>query len=191
MAELGIEPLESTHTDEAAKLERELRKLVEDIPELGEFFGFWTKKAVLQQSDSGPIVADAQEGAQIALPFGNGTSSGNTAPQDIGEELGHALIQNQENGTKKAEPISRTSRQGPKISFASVPDRLDLAWIDGNNVVINSGHPSYTRVRSNATARRLYCFFAISAAVQRFLAASDNSRDLMFIDRFMAAWGSK
>ncbi len=190
LVDIGIQPLELMHTDEARKLEMELKKLVEDIPELGEFFGFWSRKTVLQKSNGGAVAVGIYEGVETTFPTSQGVSGRDPGPLDIGDKPGSALLEDQK-GSERAEPISRTARRGPKISFVSAPDRLDLAWVDGNHVVINSGHPSYTRVRSNATARRLHCFFALGTAVQRFIAAADNSRDLTFIDRLMAAWGRK
>lgn len=83
------------------------------------------------------------------------------------------------------------SRRGPKITFIEAPEREDLAWVDGNNVAINSGHPSYAKVRSDATARRLHNLFSIASAVQRFMAIESEVKELMFIDKMMAAWGKK
>ena len=68
---------------------------------------------------------------------------------------------------------------------------MDLAWVDGNNVVINTGHPSYTKVRSDNTARRLHNLFAVAGAIHKFLASEGEGQDPMFTDRMMAAWGKK
>jgi hypothetical protein len=190
LAELGVQPLELMGTDEAMKLERELKKLLEDIPELGEFFGFRTRKTVLQQASNGTVIAKLHEGVEATFPIGEGAGRGDLAPLDIGDEPGQTLIEDQESGTEKAEPISRTARRGPKIKFVSAPDRVDLAWVDGNYVVINTEHPSYTKTRSDSLAKKIHCLFAIGSAIQRFVAA-DNPKDLMFIDRLMAAWGKK
>lgn len=61
---------------------------------------------------------------------------------DAGDGLGSTLVEAPEGGTQKAVPISRTGHRGPKISFVSDPNRIDLAWVDGNNVIVNSAHPS-------------------------------------------------
>jgi len=191
LGELGVQPAEIAGTDEATKLERELRRIVDDVPEIGEFFGFWTRKAVLQRSDGGAIIAAVHEGADATIPIGVGSGGQGPGPVAEGDEPGEALLEDQEAGTVRATPISRTARRGPRISFAEAPDRLDLAWVDGNNVVINSGHPSYGKARSDSTARRHHCLFAIGSAIQRFMASADSAPDLMFLDRMMAAWGKK
>jgi len=167
-----------------------VKKLLDDIPELGEFFGFRVKKQVLQQQPSGETIANTQEGTELTFPIGNGESQGGEGPLDIGEGPGEALVEDLQEGKVKAQPISRTGRRGPKIAFYESPERIDLAWVDGNNIVINSGHPAYKKVNTNTTAKRLHCIYAIACAVQRFL-FSGELEDLMFSDRMMSAWGKK
>jgi len=191
LGELGIQPIEVTGTDEATKLEGELKKILGDVPELAEFFGFRTRKAILQPDSSGAINAFPQEGIEETFPVGEGEAGEGLGPVDIGEQPGQALVEDTKAGIESAKPISRVGRRGPKITFVEAPDRIDLAWVDGNNVAINSGHPSYTKIQSDAMARRLHSLFAIAGAVQRFMAGEDRNRDLMFADRMMAAWGKK
>ncbi len=191
LEKLGIQSSEISGTNEAIKLERELKKLLDDIPELSEFFGFRTRKTILQPDNSGLIKAKEQEGTEVTFPDGEGEKGKGSGPFDEGEQPGQVLTEDKKNGAKPAKPISRVSRRGPKITFVEVLDRNDLAWVDGNNVVINSGHPSYVKVRSDATARRLHNLFSIASAVQRFMATESEIKELMFIDKMMAAWGKK
>lgn len=191
LGDLGVQPTEIAGTDEAAKLERELRRLVEDIPELEDFFGFRTRKTVLQQHDEGTIAAGTHEGQDVTFPAGEGNRGEGLGPVDVGDQPGQALVEDQERGATRATPISRTGRRGPRIAFAEMQERVDLAWVDGNNVVINSGHPSYAKARSDSATRRLHCLFAIGSAIQRFKGTPDDTPDLMFVDRMMAAWGKK
>lgn len=191
LTELGVEPHEIAGTDEGTKLEREIKKILDDVPALADLFGFRTRKTILQASGSGTITADMQEGVEFTFPTGEGEAGEGPGPVDVGGQPGEALVEDQEHGTQKAAPISRIGRRGPKITFAEAPDRVDLAWVDGNNVVINSGHPSYAKVRSDAAARRLHSLFAIASAVQRFLTSEGDTQALMFTDKMMAAWGSK
>jgi hypothetical protein len=190
LKELGVQPLEITSGGDAARLEREIRRLIDDIPELGDFFGFRMRKQVLQNQDTGDTLANIQQGAEVTFPIGEGESQGGEAPLDVGDGPGEALVENPTEGSIRAKPISRTGRRGPKIAFNESPDKVDLGWIDGNNVVINSGHPAYKKVVSNATAIRLHCIYAIANAVQKFL-FNGQIEDLMFLDRMMSAWGKK
>ena len=191
LVELGVQSVETIGTDEATKLERELRKILDEVPELSDFFGFATRRNVLGQSDSGSVLATSREGTEITFPVGEGEGGEGPGPVGEGDEPGEALVEDQETGAVRAKPISRTARRGPRVSFAEAADRVELAWIEGNNVVINSGHPAYTRVSSDGTAKRVHCLFAIGAAVQRSLASGDEQQDAAFVDRMMAAWGKK
>lgn len=192
LGKLGIQPAEIAGTDEAARLERELKKVLDDVPELAEFFGFRTRTPVLAASDAGDVPAATHEGIDVTFPVGEGSAGQGPGPVDAGDEPGEALVEDRESGAKPAKPISRTARRGPKIAFVEAPDRVDLAWVDGNNVVINSGHPSYSRkTRDRSAERRLHNLFAIGSAIQRFLASGDDATDLMFVDKMMAAWGKK
>jgi len=190
LSELGIQSSEISASDEATKLERELKKLVDEIPELGEFFGFRGAKNILQQHNEGPTTATWQEGAEITFPVGEGEAGQGEGPLDIGEGPGEALQEQQEKGDTPAKPITRTGHRGPKVAFNEASGRVDLSWVDGNNVVINSGHPAFIKASSNATTKRLHCIFVIALAVQKFL-FTGQTLDLMFSDRMMAAWGRK
>ena len=165
LAELGIQPTEIAGTDEATRLERELKKVLDDVPELGEFFGFRTKKSVLVQDENGTVVANKHEGIEETFPVGEGEAGDSLGAVDVGDQPGQALVENAESGTTRAKPISRAGRRGPRIGFAEAPDREDMAWVDGNSVVINSVHPCYLKAYSDATAKRLHCLFAIGSAV--------------------------
>lgn len=188
--DVGVEPTEVAGTDEAIKLERELKKILEDVPELKEFFGFRARKNVPVQNENGVDRANIQDGIEVTFPIGEGPGGEGPGPVVPGDEPGQSLVKSEE-GAEKVKPISRKARRGPKIAFNEVPDRVDLAWVDGNNVVINIGHPSYVRARSNALSRKIHSLFAIASAIQRFLGRESETPDLMFIDRLMAAWGKK
>ena len=190
LEELGVQSQEIIGNNEAIKLERELKKILDDIPELSDFFGFKTRKNVLTPDNSGMIDTIQQEGVDITFPVGEG-QRGKKGITDVGENPGQSFVEDKKNGTQPAKPISRVSRRGPKITFVEAPDRKDLAWVEGNNIAINCGHPSYIRVRYNSTAKRIQNLFAIANAIQRFIANERDDGKLMFIDRMMAAWGEK
>ena len=189
LSELGIQSTEYSSTDEALKLERELQKLIDEIPELNDFFGFRGPKSVLKQSSGEATDAAWQEGAEVTFPLGEGEFGGGEGPLDVGEGPGEALQENHE-GNVSARPITRTSRRGPKVAFNEASDRIDLSWIDGTNVVINSGHPSFIKASHNASSKRLHNIFVIALAIQKFIFTGQD-QDLMFSDRMMAAWGRK
>lgn len=193
LVELGVQATDSSNTGEEARLERELKRILSDIPELADFFGFRSPKSVLARAPDGSLQAVAQEGTETTLPVGKGESAGGPGPVDVGTDSGSALVDGKNGGTERANPITRTSHSGPKIGFAEAPDRVDLAWVEGNCVTINTAHPSYIKVRSDNAARRLQNLFAISTAIQRFLQEpkGTETQASAFVDRMMAAWGKR
>lgn len=192
LAQVGIKQVGENGSDEAVKLERELKRIVGDVPELDEFFGFRTHKHVLIKNQLGSVTAIKQSGSQVTFPTERGEEKGNgEGPVDVGDGDGTALIEDKKTGETRAEPISRTAKRGPKITFDDVPKRMELGWVEGNTVIINKGHPCYVKSQSNSTIRRIHSLYAIATVVQRFLAGDDTNTKLMFIDRMMGAWGKK
>lgn len=191
LAQIGIQQVGENGSDEAVKLERELKKIVGDVPELEEFFGFRMRKQVLVKSLSGSVTAIKQVGSQITFPTGREGKGNGEGLVDVGDSDGTSLIEDKKTGQTKAEPISRSAKRGPKITFTDVPKRMELGWVEGNTVIINTGHPSYVKIKSNSTSRRIHSLYAIATVVQRFLAGDDENTKLMFVDRMMGAWGKK
>ena len=67
------------------RLERELRRILEDVPELSEFFGFPSRRTVLGQSAEGSVLASVQKGVEITFPVGAGERGQGTGPLGAGE----------------------------------------------------------------------------------------------------------
>ncbi len=192
LAELGVRAAEDVHDDAAPQLERVLRQLVDDVPELGDFLGIRDRKSVLVQSDSdsGSVPASVHEGVEVTFPDGDGDGTIQPGPLDIGDQQGESLGSDA-SGDKKAKPISRQGRRGPRISFAESPEAPEMAWVNGNTIIINSGHPAYIKARANPTQRTLHSLYAIGIAVQRFLSEGSEKPDVVFVDRMMAAWARR
>jgi len=190
LREIGVDTAEVIAGDESRKLERELNKILEEVPELADFFALRRRQRVLDESDDGQVAAGVEEGVQDSFPVGNGTKGERPGPEDAGGEPGEAMVEDQK-GTKSATPIGRTTRRGPNITFIEAKDRVELAWVDGDGVAINTGHPAYGKARANARALRLHSLFAIASAVQRFIGTESDTPDFSFVDRMMAAWGKQ
>ena len=184
-----MQPPDIPDTKEAAQLEKELRKILDDIPELGEILGFRTRRPIQILKENGNVQVEMVEGEEITYPGEVGSRGGGVVPVAPGAESGEAPVETEE-GRKKAEPISRKARRGPKIDFQKRPDQLELAWVEGGTIIINRGHPSYNKTHGTKS-RFLLDMFAIACAVQRHITSSNKKSDLKFIDRMMAAWGSK
>ena len=190
LGSIGVESTEIMDNNEAADLEREIKMLSDAIPEIGAFFGFWSKKEVFKKDEKGTIPSSTKEGIEITYPLGKGKGIEGQGPDDAGDAPGEVTSKD-ENGDGRALPISRKAKHGPKIAFVDAPDRIDMAWVEGNNIVINSGHSSYNKCRLNVKVRRLHSLFAVAIAIQRFLGGESEKPDLLFIDRMMMAWGKR
>ena len=188
LAEVGVTAVEASAGNEARRLERELKKVLDAIPELSEFLGFRAPKQVPRESSDGETGAEVTTGAEPTFPDGEGTSAGGAGPLDEGEGPGEALTQSDDSGGKRAEPVTRRARRGPKVGFVSASDRTELAWVEGNQILINEGHPCYVKTPANSRERRLVCLFAIGCAVQRFMIQPESEGELMLVDRLMKAW---
>lgn len=191
MIELGLETAQSKQTDEASQLERELTRLLQEVPELSDFFGFRTKKPIYEARDFGATGVMAEEGSDATFPLNPGPGKATQpGPTEGGLLPGEALREEAINPTKQADAVSRRGRRGPKIGFLDAPDRVDLSWVDGNQVFINSAHPAFIKSRANNGSKRVHSLFSVGAAIQKYLVSSESVPDLAFLDRMMAAWGA-
>lgn len=189
LKEIGIKSVGTIGTEDAIKLEQELKKLVNELPELNQLFGLAAKRPSLVSNPKGEIDAEITEGAEITFPDGEGEDKGGEGILDPGASEGTALISSK-NGGEKSTPISRKKRRGIRISFIDLPDRNELGWVEGNVVIINSAHPSYLKVNKNNLARKLHNIFSIAVSLdkelkeQEIIEISDS-----YINRLMSAWG--
>jgi hypothetical protein len=191
LAEFGITPREETPSQQVLKLEKELKRLVQELPELSEFFGMRLRKEILVPNEDGTVCVTASDGIQETYPVGDGRSGASDGAVDSGEIDGLSWSQDVGSPQMPAKPISRSSRLGPRVTLYDAAERVEVAWVESDCVVINVGHPAYKTLTTNSSARHLYHIFAIGVALQRFFAMTDQPPDLGFIDRLLTAWASK
>jgi len=188
LAEVGIHTQEVDINAETKKIERELSKIIEQIPELSEFFGFNSPRKVMTQQDTGENTGDLHEGIGVSIPFGNGKGGKQNGVPDVGNEPGESIVENPE-GKLNVTPISRISKRGPKIAFVNAPEKVELAWVEGNLISINISHAVLKKIKGDYKEKRIFYLVAVGCAIQRFLVAQAEEPDLIFIDRILAAWG--
>ena len=190
LSDIGLKPEETINSEEAIKLEQEIKKLASEIPELYQFFGTSSRKDIKVKNPKGDIKVTLVEGTEETFPYGAGQGKGMEGLADVGNEPGQAFEERAE-GQERAAPISRTRRAGVRISFVNEPERPELARLDGSIVFINVGHQCYAKVKSNNLARRLHNVFAIAVCLERELKEEGilEQRE-SFIDRIMSAWGN-
>lgn len=190
LIEIGVKSVDVIHSDEAVKLEQEIKKIIKDLPELNHFFGSTIHKRVLTKNPNGNISGQLMEGIVETFPIGGRSVKGGLGVPDVGDDPGNALAQ-KDKGPERASPIARSRRAGVRISFIDSPDRLELAWVDGNIIVINSGHPSYIKARNNNYSRKLHNIFSIAVSLDREMKEQGIlEQKESFIDKMMQAWGN-
>jgi len=190
LSDIGVKPIETVNTEDAIKLEQEIKKLVSEIPELYQLFGSAAKKSAKVTDPAGDMTGAMAEGMEPTFPNGEGKRNGDGALPDTGDEPGQAF-EEQQGGAERASPISRKRKAGVRIGFANDPERNELAWLDGNLVLINMGHPSYIKVKTNRHARKLHNVFSIAICLERELKEQGLlETEGPFVDKMMTAWGN-
>ena len=182
---LGALPIVKSARAEASKLEKTVRQVLSSLPEIESFFrGPYRKKDIFVSGSSG-IPASPTEGVQLTFPEGEGGVKGSGAVSDEGINNGER-IEVSPQGEKKASPISRKSRTGPRIEWIDSPGREELGWVDQGTIYINVGHPAYKR------AARQYKSYHDLLSIATAIAIYTNEADSKAIDllsQFFSIWG--
>lgn len=207
LGELGEAPLDPADTGSSMdvnRLQRELGRAVSDVlsdfPELTPLFG--RKRAAagegtLAAAADGALTgtpdptAPVPEGlavAEEAAAFGTDTDAEPPQPQalpGLAEEAGLAPAAAGEPATPAE---GRRRRPGLRLLFDRETGGDELAWLRGDTLWINALHPAYKRV-AGSPGERIYVTCAASVVLAQHVEA--GKPPLAFVERFLAAWGSK
>jgi len=187
LTNLGETTEEPEYTGEVRDLRREIARIISSFPELAEFAAQYRRSQIQKSSQSGEETSSPTSGS-VTYSEGEGAGKGTKGPLAPGDEDIGGALKSDEKGAERSEPISRKARAGPRIGFKASPSDNSLGWVDGDTIVINSGHPAYRRTALPKRLRLLHNLFAIAVSFQRFL--RDTGRpDPRFVDRFLEVWG--
>jgi hypothetical protein len=186
--EIGIQSQEIESQSDSNKIEKELLKLINDIPELSLFLGNVRRKNILSPTETGSASGESKDGVSSSYSDGDGTNKDGISITSQGNQEGQSILPT-ENGKVKAQPISRSAPHGPKICFINCVERNEISWVEGNTIFINSGHPVNKKVQGTYKDKRLFYLVAIGNAVQRYLIQNEETKDLFLLDRILSAWG--
>jgi hypothetical protein len=178
----GVSIAEPQRNQLSARLERELSKMIGNLPELRDFDGLLQKSKKLRKNRNGNILtSDVRSTSE-----GEGTPSGTVDGTDRGNR--GSSRQADKDGKTKARAQRSRRNQGPRVAFEEHPSRGETAWIDASTIVINSGHAAYRIRTTNDQARLTYCIFAMGVALDK--ADLDGIDDgTSYVDKFVTAWG--
>ena len=186
LAQHGIAMVSQQRNQLTAKLERELSRMVRNLPELQDFDGLLRRSRRLRKNPDGGLVTSPErsttngeseqsrsEGKNEARKATSGGSSRELDPE----------------GSTRARRQRTRNNQGPRVAFEEHSDRDETAWIESNTVVINSGHRAYQQRINQDQARLTYCMFAIGVALDKsdLVESVDGAS---YVDKFIAAWGN-
>lgn len=180
----GVAVSEPQRNQLSSRLERELTKIVNQLPELRDFDGLLRKSGSLRKSDKGDISAserksqaekrDSDTDNRENTGTGTGTSGKSREPDQSG-------------GTRTQRQRSRRN-QGPRVAFEDHPGRGETAWLDSSTIVINSGHAAYRKGATNSQSALTYCMFAMGVALDK-ADLDQNGDGSSYVDKFLTAWG--
>ena len=183
LARHGVAVAEPQRNRMTERLERELSRMVKQLPELQDFDGLLRKSRALRKSDDGDILTsevkprncDNNTKEQRSDSTGNSSGGGGSSRQA-----------DPDGKTRARTPRSRRN-QGPRVAFDEQPDRAETAWIDDSTIIINSGHGAY-RKRDTNDSRLTYCMFAMGVALDKADIA-ETADGSSYVDKFVTIWG--
>ena len=182
LAKHGIAVAEPHRNQLSARLERELTRIVRQLPELRDLNGLLGRTQRLRKSALGNVTTSPNQDSG-----GSGNSSA-VSSNDGSTSSGGTSRKQDPNGQTPARRRSSRSGQGPRVAFEDHTSRDETAWLDSNTIVINSGHAAYRSRINQDQARLTYCMFAIGIALDK--AGIIESDDVgSYVDKFITAWG--
>lgn len=186
LAQHGVAVAEPRRNQLSARLERELSRMLKQLPELHDFDGLLRKSRRLRKSDDGDLLT-SEVTSQKPQNGSENTRSQNEG--SAGDSSGGSSRRIDKDGKTGANRSRSRRNQGPRVAFEEHPGRNETAWLDsGNTIVINNGHAAYRSRTTNAQAELTYCMFAMGVALDK--ADIDQSGDgASYVDKFITAWG--
>lgn len=183
LAEHGVAPVEPQRNQLSSRLERELSKMVKQLPELQDFDGLLRKSRSLRKSDDGDALASDKKSQNDDTQSNNGDGGGSGKNGSSGKSR-----QLDKDGKTRVNRQRSRRNQGPRVAFEEHPSRGETAWLDSSTIVINSGHAAYRNRTTNDQARLTYCMFAMGIALDK-ANLGQTTDGSSYVDKFVTVWG--
>ncbi len=184
LAKHGVATVESQRNRLSERLEREMAKMVKNLPELQDFDGLLRKSRALRKNDDGETLTSeskSQNGSENTHDkTGNNTDNGSSGS-------GRSRTEDKTGNTRAKRQRSRRN-QGPRVAFEEHPGRGETAWLNSDVIIINSGHGAYRRQATQAQASLTYCMFAIGVALDK-AGLVPSYDEVSYVDKFITIWG--
>jgi hypothetical protein len=163
-----------------------VNRIVEEIPDLQEFYGTRSERVGLVHDGSGQEHGAAQEQSLRR------EKDREEARERL--ELVEKALEEVERGGRLLEPgeglpASRRlhgGKFGPFIRRLSSPQRGDMSWMEGDTVFINTAHPAYQKAAEKKVAE-YHDLVAVAMAMLREVPTASEKLELL--EKFMSGWG--
>ena len=186
-----VEQTEATTDRDVKRLERVVTRIVSEMPDLQHFYGFRSERATLVQDPGGEtygalpqalprIKEEESKIAEEATPSAHDLVK--TALEQAARD-GRALEPGQE---LLATQRMRSAKFGPTLRYVDAPDRVDISWMEGDMVLINTAHPTYRKAAEKKVVE-YHNLFATALAMLREVPTSQEKLELL--EKFMMGWG--
>ncbi len=182
LAKHGVAAAKPQRNRLSEKLERELTKMIKQLPELQDFDGLLRKSRVLRKNMDGNTLT-----TEVTSQNTRETTHSDNRGHTNGSNGGSSRAEDKTGKTQANQQRSRRN-QGPRVAFEEHPDRGETAWLNSDVIVINSGHGAYRRQATQEQASLTYCMFAIGIALDKaeLVPPPDG---ISYVDRFITIWG--
>jgi len=172
-------------TREAERLEKLVREILQEIPELQTLFATPDRRPVVLPDPAGDPAVIAEGGAQKVRGTVGGSGGGGAVPVAPGPEHAEFPIVDGE-GEITAARRPRSVRFGPHVVWAEGGNERPLGWVDADNIVINKTHPAF--LKAERSGMKVYHdLLSIIYAMLEHQGEGENQ--LPLLNRFMATWG--
>lgn len=183
LAEHGVAIVEPQRNQLSSRLERELSKMVKQLPELQDFDGLLRKSRSLRKNDDGDALASNKKSPKGDTQSNDSNGDGNSNNGSDGKSR-----QLDKDGKTPVKRQRSRRNQGPRVAFEEHPSRGETAWLDSSTIIINSGHAAYRNRTTNDQARLTYCMFAMGIALDK-ADLGQTADGSSYVDKFVTVWG--
>lgn len=187
LEKLGNIEKKSATAPNGANLEKLIGAILGKLPELSTIFAARIPQDVPVVDGEEGTTSPAARKPQSRNGKEPGAESGETLPFDLDEEekLPSKVA---EQGAEYSTTRRRNVRLGPKVGWLEAPEDPRLSWVDGDTVVINSGHKAFKKAHREGFSLYHY-LLAVGTALVRESAPATPEDTLGRVARFFESWG--
>lgn len=174
-------------TTDTAEIEKVISRILGRLPELSTIFAAKVQQEISILDPSGENLAEAKAAPQKS----KGDKQGESEKERLSlfpESEEPPPLKVSEGGTEYSSSRHRTVHFGPKVGWLEAPTDSRLSWIDGETVVINSGHKAFKKAQ-NEGSKRYHYLLSIAMALVRESAPASPQDCLDLLNKFFVSWG--